>query len=146
MEKRRAIFTQPPKFYKNPNMAVISSLFIPGLGQIYNGQFIKGFIFLISWPISIASIIFIADYIHVILWGSHIYDAYSLIGSITFIIDTIRDCVFPFSLVTPCSIDKVLILIVLIVVFIAIIPTLWILGMVDAYRSANKINEKISVE
>lgn len=32
---------------KNPGAAVVLSFFIPGLGQIYNGQIMKGIVFII---------------------------------------------------------------------------------------------------
>jgi TM2 domain-containing membrane protein YozV len=42
----------PPKFYKNPSIAVVLSFFWPGLGQIYNGQIGKGICFLVAAGIS----------------------------------------------------------------------------------------------
>jgi len=39
---------QPPKFYKNPSVAIVLSFFWPGLGQLYNGQIGKGIFFLIA--------------------------------------------------------------------------------------------------
>lgn len=43
---------QPPKFYKNPSIAVVLSFFWPGLGQIYNGQIGKGVMFMIAAGLS----------------------------------------------------------------------------------------------
>ncbi len=43
---------QPPKFYKNPTIAVILSFFITGLGQIYNGQIGKGVLFIVLYAVS----------------------------------------------------------------------------------------------
>ena len=34
---------------KNPSHAVLMSAFIPGLGQLYNGQPLKGLFFLLTW-------------------------------------------------------------------------------------------------
>lgn len=82
--------TQPPKFYKNPSLATILSFFVMGLGQIYNGQIVKGIIFIVLYAIS---------------WLL----MFVLIGFIT-------------------------------------TPILWIWGMIDANRSAKKINEKIAAE
>ncbi len=82
--------TQPPKSFKNPTMASTLSLFVMGLGQIYNGQIGKGIIFIILYAIS---------------WLL----MFVLIGFIT-------------------------------------TPILWIWGMLDAYRSAQEINEKIAAE
>ena len=69
---------------KSPGLAAVLSFFFMGLGQIYNGQIIKGIIFIILYSISIVSMAVI-------------------IGFIT-------------------------------------TPLLWILGMVDAYMTAEKIN------
>ena len=43
---------RPPKFYKNPSIAVVLSFFWPGLGQIYNGEIGKGIAFLIAAGVS----------------------------------------------------------------------------------------------
>lgn len=43
---------QPPKFYKNPSIAIVLSFFWPGLGQLYNGEIGKGIFFLIAAGIS----------------------------------------------------------------------------------------------
>ena len=33
---------QPPIFFKNPTIATVLSFLITGLGQLYNGQILKG--------------------------------------------------------------------------------------------------------
>ena len=71
---------------KNPGVAAVLSFFFCGLGQIYNGQILKGIILLICYAIS---------------WLL----MYILIGFI-------------------------------------IVPILWIWGMYDAYRSAERINKE----
>ena len=43
---------QPPKFYKNPTIAVLLSFFVTGLGQIYNGQIGKGVLFIVLYAVS----------------------------------------------------------------------------------------------
>jgi len=43
---------QPPKFYKNPSIATVLSFFWSGLGQMYNGQIVKGVMFLFAYGIS----------------------------------------------------------------------------------------------
>ena len=43
---------QPPKFYKNPTIAVLLSFFITGLGQIYNGQIGKGVVLIVLYACS----------------------------------------------------------------------------------------------
>jgi TM2 domain-containing membrane protein YozV len=72
---------------KSPGLAAVLSFFICGLGQIYNGQILKGLIFLVAYLIS---------------W----WMMYIIIGFIT-------------------------------------TPILWIWGIVDAYRKAQKINAQV---
>jgi TM2 domain-containing membrane protein YozV len=72
---------------KSPGLAAVLSFFICGLGQIYNGQIVKGLIFLVAYFIS---------------W----WMMYIVIGFIT-------------------------------------TPILWIWGIVDAYRVAQKINAQV---
>ncbi len=79
---------QPPKFYKNPTVAVILSFFFMGLGQIYNGEIGKGILFMIGYVVSIALMLVI-------------------IGFVT-------------------------------------TPALWIWGMIDANKSANRINAELA--
>jgi TM2 domain-containing membrane protein YozV len=71
---------------KNPGLAAVLSFFYCGLGQIYNGQILKGVLMFAAYSISIILM-------------------YLLIGFIT-------------------------------------TPILWIWGMYDAYKSAEKINRK----
>jgi TM2 domain-containing membrane protein YozV len=72
---------------KSPGLAAVLSFFICGLGQIYNGQILKGFIFLVAYGIS-----------WLMMW--------IIIGFIT-------------------------------------TPILWIWGIVDAYRVAQKVNAQV---
>jgi len=72
---------------KSPGLAAVLSFFICGLGQIYNGQIVKGLIFLVAYLIS---------------W----WMMYIIVGFIT-------------------------------------TPILWIWGIVDAYRVAQKINAQV---
>src|ERR1051326_126456 len=83
---------QPPRFYKNPAIATILSLFLPGLGQLYNGEYGKGFGLLVLDAISVG-----------------------LISSE--------------DMSTPG-------------IFIAVV--VWIIGMVDANNSANRINGQLA--
>ena len=71
---------------KNPGIAAVLSFFICGLGQIYNGQILKGIIIIICYALS---------------W-----------------------------------------LLMYLVVGFVLVPILWIWGMYDAYRTAEKINKK----
>ncbi len=72
---------------KSPGLAAVLSFFFCGLGQIYNGQILKGLILLVAYFIS---------------WLM----MYIIIGFIT-------------------------------------TPILWIWGIVDAYRKAQKINAQV---
>ncbi|TAN22728.1 MAG: hypothetical protein EPN33_07295 [Acidobacteria bacterium] len=44
---------EPPKFYKNPNVATLLSFFWMGVGQIYNGEIGKGVAFMASYIVSV---------------------------------------------------------------------------------------------
>lgn len=54
------------------------SLFLPGVGQIYNGQILKGLlIMLVLWPINVALMFVLIGFVTAFaswVWG--IYDAY----------------------------------------------------------------------
>ena len=69
---------------KSPGLAAVLSFFFCGLGQIYNGQILKGLIFVVAYAAS-----------WLMMW---------------------------------------------IVIGFATTPILWIWGMVDAYRTAQRIN------
>lgn len=62
---------------RNPGVAAVLSFFIPGLGQIYNGELTKGlvivFVTAISWMLTK---IIIGAFILIPLWIWAIYDAY----------------------------------------------------------------------
>jgi TM2 domain-containing membrane protein YozV len=45
---------QPPIFFKNPTVATVLSILITGLGQLYNGQILKGIMFLGMMFVSVA--------------------------------------------------------------------------------------------
>jgi len=72
---------------KSPGLAAVLSFFICGLGQIYNGQLLKGLVLVVAYLIS-----------WLMMW--------ILIGFIT-------------------------------------TPILWVWGIVDAYRKAQKINAQV---
>ena len=66
-----------PVFYKNPGLAAVLSFFYMGLGQIYNGQILKGIAFFITYSISWLLIWFFIGFLTTpILWIYGIYDAY----------------------------------------------------------------------
>jgi TM2 domain-containing membrane protein YozV len=62
---------------KNPGLAAVLSFFVPGLGQIYNGQIAKGLVLLVAFGISAAATAFIIGWLTTpLLWVWGIYDAY----------------------------------------------------------------------
>ena len=63
---------------KNPGIAAVLSFFIPGLGQIYNGQIGKGILFIITGVIlALMIIIVIGIILYPIFWIYNIYDSYT---------------------------------------------------------------------
>ena len=68
---------------KNPILALILSVFFPGIGQFYNGQPKKGIIIIIAAIISVALfIIMIGAVLYLIVWVYALYDAYTSAVSI----------------------------------------------------------------
>lgn len=68
---------------KNPILALILSVFFPGIGQFYNGQPKKGIILIIAAIISVALfIIMIGAVLYLIVWVYALYDAYTSAVSI----------------------------------------------------------------
>lgn len=62
---------------KSPGVAAVLSFFFMGLGQFYNGEFAKGFLFLILYGVSIAlMMVFIGFITTPILWIWGMIDAY----------------------------------------------------------------------
>ena len=62
---------------KNPGVAAVLSFFICGLGQIYNGQILKGIIMIVCYMISWWLMFIIIGFITTpILWIYGMYDAY----------------------------------------------------------------------
>lgn len=67
-----------PVIYKNPGLAAVFSFFFMGLGQIYNGQIVKGIVFIVAYGISwVLCLILIGFITTPILWFFGMYDAYS---------------------------------------------------------------------
>lgn len=63
---------------KNSGIAAILSFFVPGLGQIYNGEIGKGLILIASIFISmILMIILVGFLMYLVIWVYSIYDAYN---------------------------------------------------------------------
>ena len=62
---------------KNPGVAAVLSFFICGLGQIYNGQILKGLIMMICYFIAWLLVYVLIGFIIVpVLWIWGMYDAY----------------------------------------------------------------------
>ncbi len=62
---------------KSSGIAVILSFFIPGLGQIYNGQIGKGILFIIlSGILTLLMFVLIGIPLYIIFWVYNLYDAY----------------------------------------------------------------------
>ena len=62
---------------KNPGVAAVLSFFFCGLGQIYNGQIMKGVIMLCAYAISWSLTTVLIGYVTTpILWIWGMYDAY----------------------------------------------------------------------
>jgi TM2 domain-containing membrane protein YozV len=58
---------------KNPNVALILSLILSGLGQFYNGQYVKGILLLFAELVGFALFIIPG----IIVWLFGMYDAYT---------------------------------------------------------------------
>jgi len=72
------IITQP---LKNPGFAAVASFFFAGLGQIYNGNILKGFILIVVQVFNVLLICSLIGLIfgiilYPIVWAYGIYDAY----------------------------------------------------------------------
>jgi TM2 domain-containing membrane protein YozV len=68
---------QPPAEVRNPGISPILSFFIPGLGQIYNGQITKGLIFIaIGFFLALTIILLIGIILYPLFWIYNMYDAY----------------------------------------------------------------------
>lgn len=62
---------------KSPGLAAILSFFFMGLGQFYNGQFAKGFLFIILYGASCLLMFVVVGFITTpILWIWGMIDAY----------------------------------------------------------------------
>ncbi len=70
--------TAMPEQKKNPVIAALCSFFIPGLGQVYNGEVGKGFAILIGTLIGAVFLLIPG----IIVWIIGIYDAYKTAGTI----------------------------------------------------------------
>ncbi|MBA2375887.1 MAG: DUF5683 domain-containing protein [Actinomycetota bacterium] len=62
---------------KSAGLAAVLSFFIPGVGQIYNGQILKGIILIVIGLINAALTVILIGYVtHVITVIYAVYDAY----------------------------------------------------------------------
>ena len=96
---------------KSSTLAVVLSFIWCGLGQIYNGQTIKGIVLMILFPICGA------------LFCIGIFGAWLVLGTIT-------------------TGSPALIILILGLAFGITTLVLWIHGMIDAYKTAEKINKE----
>lgn len=65
---------------KSPGIAAIASFFLPGLGQIYNGQIGKGLLIMVFYIIMIFMLVSaptIAMLLIIAIWLGAIYDGYT---------------------------------------------------------------------
>ena len=64
---------------KNSGVAAVLNFFISGLGQIYNGQIIKGLFIVVVQAINLALTVILIGWIpFAIVWVWAIFDAYSV--------------------------------------------------------------------
>ncbi|MHA1522673.1 MAG: hypothetical protein ACTSRK_21105 [Promethearchaeota archaeon] len=62
----------------SPILAVIMSFFIPGLGQLYTGQFLKAVaLFLLAVVFGFLSTMLIGIPLYLVVWIYGMYDAYT---------------------------------------------------------------------
>jgi TM2 domain-containing membrane protein YozV len=62
---------------KNPGLAAVLSLVIPGAGQIYNGQFLKGLFILCMFGLSVAAMTVLIGFLTApLFWLWGMWDAY----------------------------------------------------------------------
>lgn len=61
---------------KDPGLAAVASFFVPGAGQIYNGQIGKGLAILVVFVVGVITVVGLILAIPIWLWG--IYDAYKV--------------------------------------------------------------------
>lgn len=101
---------------KNAGLAAVLSFFWPGLGQFYNGQFLKGIVFLVLWAViaPLCVMFGIGGLIGAVVGGAAVAGG-------------------------EASGAGLLVLSVLLVIFCI---AMWIWPITDAYRSAEHINRR----
>lgn len=68
---------QKPSQVKNPGLAAVASFFWVGLGQIYNGEIGKGFLFMVIEVINLLLLTVVIGFVTLpVFWAYAIYDAY----------------------------------------------------------------------
>lgn len=66
-----------PAQVKNPGLAAVASFFWVGLGQIYNGEIGKGFLFMVIEVINLLLLSVVIGFVALpAFWAYAIYDAY----------------------------------------------------------------------
>lgn len=77
-QTRTTSYQAPMYQQKNPGIAAVLSALFVGFGQIYNGQIVKGLIFMVVYFVSILLIFVLIGFITTpLLWIFGIYDAYN---------------------------------------------------------------------
>jgi len=105
---------------KSTGIAAVLSFFYPGLGQIYNGQILKGVLFVITIPLIIVT--------GLLIMGTNTHQDCSHWWTFwTQKCDTVLD---------PSSLGMGLMLIII------FIPIFWIYNLYDAYKTAKKTWEE----
>ncbi|RXA16957.1 hypothetical protein EQO05_13145 [Methanosarcina sp. MSH10X1] len=62
---------------KNPGLAAVASFFFSGLGQIYNGEIVKGMLLICIQVINVFLCFILIGFItYPVTWAYGIYDAY----------------------------------------------------------------------
>ncbi|WP_240664682.1 hypothetical protein [Methanosarcina sp. MSH10X1] len=68
---------QNVKVMKNPGLAAVASFFFSGLGQIYNGEIVKGMLLICIQVINVFLCFILIGFItYPVTWAYGIYDAY----------------------------------------------------------------------
>jgi len=66
------------RFYKDPAIAVVLSFLYTGLGQLYNGQYLKGLFLMVVYGLSWLSMLILIGYLTTpVIWLFGMFDAYA---------------------------------------------------------------------
>ncbi len=108
---------------KNPLLAAIASFFVPGLGQVYNGEgFLKGFLYMIG--VFIGAILFFIPGLLIALYG--IYNAYT-------VAQKINAGTLPYKETPPMNLIIYIVLYVVLLVVYVFIVTVILAAIIAAF-------------